>query len=211
MQQHWNPNWMYTTNDPPHNRVSTVQSSTSNAAPKRETLHCTFWNKTGHNAGKCWNKPPYHCLKCKTQGHTLSDCLVKGKKKSTQEESTSQGEGNPAEKGLVKKKKQKTGNQRSWPQPFDACNFTSVFIWYYNWLHTAGQNDQAEGDEWRAFNLDYGFGCNESYDSTCPHPPQHPKILNAKSGDERCQRDVASHWSRNYTCNDKHWSNRAAH
>ena len=27
-----------------------------------------------------------------------------------------------------------------------------------------------------------------NHDSTCPHHPQHPKISNAKNGDDRCQK-----------------------
>ena len=110
MQQHSNPDRMYAATAPPHRRVSTVHSSTS-AAPERETLHCTFCNKTGHTAAKCWNKPPYYCPKCKTQGHTLSDCPDKGKKKSTLEELPSTGGGYSAKKDKKRRGKPKGDDQ----------------------------------------------------------------------------------------------------
>ena len=111
MQQRSNLDKMHATSAPPHRRVSTVESSTSRATPKRETVHCTFCNKMGHTAGKCWNKPPYYCPKRKTQGHTLSGCLEKGKKKSNPGEFTSQGERHSAKKDKKKKGKTKGDDQ----------------------------------------------------------------------------------------------------
>jgi len=52
-------------------------------------LRCRHCNKEGHIATKCWNKPPYYCPKCKTQGHSLQNCPERGKKNSKENSSKS--------------------------------------------------------------------------------------------------------------------------
>ena len=67
----------------------------SSSGSDRQTLHCSYCDKDGHTASKCWYKPPYYCPKCKTKGHTLKDCSEKGKK-SNPRGNTSKGKGKSA-------------------------------------------------------------------------------------------------------------------
>ena len=94
---------MYAVSAPPRRRVSTTESSTSEADADTETLHCTFCNKSGHTAAKCWNKPPYYCPKCKAQGHNLQNCPEKGKKSSNPKR-----EGGNAKQNSGRKEKEET-------------------------------------------------------------------------------------------------------
>ena len=71
---------MYAVSAHPRRRVSAKESSTSEANAHMETLHFTFCNKLGHNAAKCWNKPPFYCLMCKAQGRILQSCRKKRQK-----------------------------------------------------------------------------------------------------------------------------------
>ena len=82
----------YAANVPPKRRKN--KSNSSNSA--RVVLHCSHCKKDGHIASKCWNKPPYYCLKCKAQGHTLRDCSGKGKQKANAGGNTSKSKGNGA-------------------------------------------------------------------------------------------------------------------
>jgi len=97
---------MYAARAQPRNRVSTVQTSSSSTKADKETLHCTFCNKTGHTATKCWNKPPYYCPRCKIQGHNLQTCTVKGKKNTNPEDHKFKGEGKPARQTGKKNEKE---------------------------------------------------------------------------------------------------------
>ena len=111
----------------------------------------------------------------------------------------------PSQRELLKRIKRGRGKLRRRSQLVDARLHKSVINRHYHWLCTACQNDQVEGDAKRACNPHHGFRCNESYDFACPHLPQHPKTWNAMNGDDRRQRNVASHGSRNHMCSDKHW------
>ena len=160
------------------------------------------WNKTGHPTRRCWNKPPYYCLKCKAQGHTLSNSPDKGKKKSIPEESTSQGEGRTTKRDKKDKGETKAEDQSLLMLASTKESSADTII---DTADTTCQNGQEEGDAKRACNLDHRFRCNESHDSTCSHLPQHSKTLKTKNGDDMRERNVASQWSRIHPCSDKNW------
>jgi len=89
---------------------------------KNTDVHCTFCDKAGHTAEKCWNKPPYYCPRCKTQGHNLQKCPDKPQKKSKKgSERREYKSDEPSEKGAEKSLMMLTQTNKKMESPSTTC------------------------------------------------------------------------------------------
>jgi hypothetical protein len=70
---------VYAARAPSKGRKTKAHTQDFSKQTGKDTAHCTYCNKDGHIAAKCWNKPPFYCPRCKTQGHNLQSCPDKGK------------------------------------------------------------------------------------------------------------------------------------
>jgi len=71
-------------------RMPKTHTKSSSHQAGKDTAHCTYCNKVGHIAAKCWNKPPFYCPRCKTQGHNLQSCPDNGKERADNVNSANQ-------------------------------------------------------------------------------------------------------------------------